>query len=201
MAASSIPISARRDPVARIEISNEQQILSLDHRSLSAAIESVLCGEAVDEAEISLAIIDDRRMHELNARYLNHDEPTDVLSFLLDSRPGYVEGEIIVSAETAAARAGEFGWSPDNELLLYIIHGTLHLVGYDDHDPADRAIMREREKVYLERAREGSGFRVEGRPATTVESPVRNELHLSVAEPNGWKRHSEHNEQGGAVGD
>lgn len=162
MAASSIPISARRDPVARIEISDEQQILSLDHRSLSAAIEGVLRGEAIDQADISLAIIDDRRMHELNARYLNHDEPTDVLSFLLDSRPGYIEGEIIVSAETAAARAGEFGWSPIDELLLYIIHGTLHLVGYDDCDPADGAAMREREKVYLERARITPGRSREG---------------------------------------
>lgn len=152
MAESSIPTSARRDSLARIEISDEQQILWLDHRSLAAAIESVLRGEAIGEADISLAIIDDRRMHELNARYLNHDEPTDVLSFLLDSRPGYVEGEIIVSAETAIARAGEFGWSAADELLLYVIHGTLHLVGYDDHDPDDRAAMREQEKVYLELA-------------------------------------------------
>ena len=152
MAASSIPISARRDILARIEISDEQQLLSLDHRVLSAAIECVLRGEAIDEADISLAIIDDRRMHALNARYLNHDEPTDVLSFLLDSGPAYVEGEIIVSAETAIARAGEFGWSPADELLLYVIHGTLHLAGHDDHDPADRAVMREREKLYLAQA-------------------------------------------------
>ena len=162
MAASSIPISARRDTLPRIEISDEQRILSLDHRSLSAAIEGVLRGEAINDADISLAIIDDRHMRELNARYLNHDEPTDVLSFLLDSRSGYVEGEIIVSAETAIARAGEFGWSATDELLLYVIHGTLHLVGYDDCDPAGRAAMREREKVYLMRAGEGSGFRVQG---------------------------------------
>jgi probable rRNA maturation factor len=148
MAASNIPISARRDPLPRIEISDEQSILVLDHRRLVGAIERVLRGEAVGEADISLAIIDDARIRELNARYLNHDYATDVLSFLLDSGPGYVEGEIIVSAEMAVARSAEFGWSGADELLLYVVHGTLHLVGYDDHEPDDRAKMRAREERY-----------------------------------------------------
>jgi probable rRNA maturation factor len=148
MAASNIPISARRDPLRRIEISDEQSILVLDHRRLVDAIERVLRGEAVGEADISLAIIDDARIRELNARYLNHDYATDVLSFLLDSGPGYVEGEIIVSAEMAVARSAEFGWSAADELLLYVVHGTLHLVGYDDHELDDRAKMRAREERY-----------------------------------------------------
>jgi probable rRNA maturation factor len=148
MAASNIPISARRDPLRRIEISDEQSILVLDHRRLVDAIERVLRGEAVVEADISLAIIDDARIRELNARYLNHDYATDVLSFLLDSGPGYVEGEIIVSAEMAVARSAEFGWSAADELLLYVVHGTLHLVGYDDHELDDRAKMRAREERY-----------------------------------------------------
>jgi probable rRNA maturation factor len=148
MAASNIPISARREPLRRIEISDEQSILVLDHRRLVDAIERVLRGEAVVEADISLAIIDDARIRELNARYLNHDYATDVLSFLLDSGPGYVEGEIIVSAEMAVARSAEFGWSAADELLLYVVHGTLHLVGYDDHELDDRAKMRAREERY-----------------------------------------------------
>ncbi len=133
----------------RISIADEQQRLTLDHARLRAAIENVLQGEGIGEAEISLAIVDDPQIHELNRRFLAHDEPTDVLSFLLDHRLGYVEGEIVVSADTAAARAIQFNWPPEDELLLYVVHGALHLAGYDDQTPELRAKMRRRERHYL----------------------------------------------------
>lgn len=133
----------------RISIADEQQRLTLDQARLHAAIESVLRGEGIDEAEISLAIVDDPQIHELNRRFLDHDEPTDVLSFLLEHRPGYLEGEIVVSADTAAARAVQFNWPPEDELLLYVVHGTLHLAGYDDQTAELRGEMRHRERHYL----------------------------------------------------
>lgn len=133
----------------RISIADDQQGLILDHARLRIVIESVLRGESIDEAEISLAIVDDPQIHELNRRFLNHDEPTDVLSFLLDQRPGYIEGEIVVSGDTAAARAVQFNWPPEDELLLYVVHGTLHLAGYDDQTPELRGEMRRRERHYL----------------------------------------------------
>ena len=133
----------------RITIADEQHRLTLAPSRLRGAIESVLRGEGIDEAEISLAIVDDPQIHELNRRFLAHDEPTDVLSFVLEQRPGYVEGEIVVSADTAAAQAVQFNWPPEDELLLYVVHGTLHLAGYDDHTPALRAEMRLRERFYL----------------------------------------------------
>jgi probable rRNA maturation factor len=133
----------------RIAITNEQQGLAVDRKRLRAAVKAVLAGEGFGDGEISLAIVDDPTIHELNRKWLAHDEPTDVLSFVLEEGEGYVEGEIIVSADTARARAAEFGWTADEELLLYVIHGALHLAGYDDKDPADREVMRERERRYL----------------------------------------------------
>lgn len=134
----------------QIAITNEQVRLEIDAAKLRTAVETVLSGAGISSGEISLAVVDDAAIHELNLRWLAHDEPTDVLSFVLEEADGYREGEIIVSADTALARAGEFGWSANDELLLYVVHGALHLVGYDDKEAADREQMRQRERFYLE---------------------------------------------------
>ncbi|HET6881043.1 MAG TPA: rRNA maturation RNase YbeY [Pirellulales bacterium] len=147
-----------------ILITNQQDRLPIDSARLRAAIETVFTGEGITGGEVSLAVLDDPTIHDLNRRWLDHDEPTDVLSFVLEESDGYREGEIIVSADTALARAAEFAWPAETELLLYVVHGTLHLVGYDDKEPGDREQMRERERFYLERLgiKQGSGFRVQG---------------------------------------
>lgn len=141
----------------QIAITNEHDRLKIDLARLRKAVEAVFAGERIAEGEISVAVVDDAAIHELNRRWLAHDEPTDVLSFVLEESEGYREGEIIVSADTAQARAAEFGWSPEDELLLYVVHGALHIAGYDDKEPADREQMRDRERFYLERVRKGSG--------------------------------------------
>lgn len=115
---------------------------------LRAVVHRIVADHGFDAAEISLAIVDDSTIHRLNCEYLNHDYPTDVLSFVLED-DGVLEGEVIVSADTAIAIAPDYQWDPVSELLLYFIHGTLHLVGYDDHNPSDCATMRERESFYL----------------------------------------------------
>lgn len=132
-----------------IEISNEQSRLAIDQERLRAAVAAVLVGQSVSRATISVAVVDDPSIHALNARYLQHDYPTDVLSFVLEEGDGYVEGEIIVSADTAASSAARYGWTAMDELLLYVIHGTLHLTGHDDHEPADITEMRRQEAHYL----------------------------------------------------
>jgi probable rRNA maturation factor len=122
----------------------------VDDAALRRAVTSVLTGEAIASATISVAVVDDPTMRELNRRYLSHDYNTDVLSFLLEESDGQLDGEVIVSADTAIIRAKEFAWSAEDELLLYVIHGTLHLTGYDDHSDADRGCMRRKEMQYLE---------------------------------------------------
>ena len=134
-----------------IEIADEQSAHALDHSRLKKAVREVLKEAGVRSGEISVAIVEDRRMHELNRQYLEHDYPTDVLSFVLerDESAGSLEGEIIVSADYAAREAVRFGWTADDELLLYVIHGCLHLVGHDDQTPDGAAAMRAAETKHL----------------------------------------------------
>ena len=115
------------------------------------AIRYVLARHGVSDAEISLAVVDDPTIHALNRRFLAHDEPTDVISFVLERGPAGLEGEIVVSADTARRQAEAYGWPAEDELLLYVVHGALHLVGFDDTTSEAAAKMRHEEQQCLAR--------------------------------------------------
>lgn len=94
-----------------------------------------------------------RKIRDLNKKFLRHDFATDVLSFDLGEIPGQesgrnviFRGEIIISAEMAVSNARRFESPVARELELYIIHGILHLLGYDDHSPKDIKKMRAKEQ-------------------------------------------------------
>ena len=133
---------------------------------LEQAAAAIFSEALVERGTLSIAIVDDPTIHGLNRQYLNHDYPTDVLSFLLERDEGSLEGEVIVSSDTAARRAAEFGWSAADELLLYVIHGTLHLVGYDDQTETARGEMRAAERRIL------AIFGIEPREAPVAEAPA-----------------------------
>jgi probable rRNA maturation factor len=133
----------------KIAINNQQTAHKIDRAQLKAGVQRVLAGEGIEKAVISIAVVGDPTMHQLNRQYLQHDYPTDVLSFLLEDDDDRIEGEIIISADYAAREAEQFGWSPQEEMLLYVIHGSLHLVGYDDLEPELKAEMRVKEREYL----------------------------------------------------
>lgn len=133
-------------------VANQQSTLEVDEESLISIAREILFDSDYRLGELSLAIVDDETIHELNRQYLEHDYATDVLSFLLEEDNVRIVGEIILSADTAAREASQVGWSPQTELMLYVIHGVLHLVGYDDLDAESRKAMRQREREYLVRA-------------------------------------------------
>jgi len=135
--------------VITIEIANAQSQLPVDARGLERAVRMILEDESIRQAEISVAVVDDATICRLNRQYLNHDRPTDVLSFVLDQDGERLEGEIVASAETARTAARRFGWSAAEELLLYVVHGALHLVGCEDATAAQRTRMRQRERTCL----------------------------------------------------
>lgn len=139
-------------PAHKIEIADEQS-LACDHELLTKAIRQVVHDHGIDAAEISLAIVDDPTMRTLNRQYLQHDYETDVLSFVLDydQSQAALVGQLVVSTDTAARVAAEVGNTFAAELLLYVLHGTLHLVGYLDKTPDDAADMRDAERAYLAR--------------------------------------------------
>lgn len=129
----------------QVEIANEQSMLDVDEARLRDAAETILRDVGVRGGSLSIAIVDDATIHVMNREYLQHDYATDVLSFSLEEDLDEFEGQVVVSAETAIQNASEYGWRAEEELLLYVIHGTLHLAGYRDKTEADRAAMRQAE--------------------------------------------------------
>jgi probable rRNA maturation factor len=145
----SNPTSPGRPARCRITVRRLAPTHGITTRQLIQAVDAALGGH--EYLAISVVIVDDAGISDLHQRYLNDPTPTDVLAFDLRDDPadGRIEGEIVVSAETAARQAGRFRSSPDQELLRYAVHGTLHLVGYDDHTPAGRLRMRRAENRIL----------------------------------------------------
>ncbi|MEX2027130.1 MAG: rRNA maturation RNase YbeY [Pirellulaceae bacterium] len=132
-----------------IAIAREHPTVEVDEDRLRRAVMAILTDGGIARGEVSIAVVDDVRMHELNHRYLDHDYPTDVLSFVLARDGDHLDGQIIVSADYAAREAVRYGWNAGDELLLYTIHGALHLAGYDDLEPEAKGRMREAERKYL----------------------------------------------------
>ncbi len=91
---------------------------------------------------IGVLVTDDEAIHVINREYLKHDFPTDVISFGYVQEFPKVEGEMVVSLDTAFRQANLLGWTTLNELLLYVVHGTLHVCGMDDGDESACREMR-----------------------------------------------------------
>jgi len=132
-----------------ITITNRQKRLPIDRRRIRRAIAAIVRDAGFERAAIGVAIVDDLAIAKLHDQFLDDPTPTDVLSFVLERSPGELEGEVVASADTACANAARYHCEPEEELLRYVIHGMLHLVGYDDATPTKRAVMRRREKKYL----------------------------------------------------
>jgi probable rRNA maturation factor len=160
-----------------VEVTLEHSEDFVEAEFLRNAIQRVLSEEGIASARISLAVVDDAEIHKVNREFLGHDYPTDVISFLLsdsgngtewesgntpesgpdqweeETRPpgngDHLDGELIVSAEMASRTGPLHGWSPRAELLLYVVHGLLHLCGYDDLTDDARPVMRSRERELL----------------------------------------------------
>jgi len=140
---------------------------------LKKAITATLRRHNTPAAIISVALVDDLRIAELNRRHLGHDGPTDVLAFDLrdaadqdDSNGdgflrGELEGDVVISVETAMREARRRGHEPDAEVALYAVHGILHLLGYDDHQDRDAARMHVVEDEILASVGWGPVFKAE----------------------------------------
>ncbi len=148
----------------RFEFIDEQTLLTVDFERMRRAVAKILEDAGVTRGAMEIAVVAAEPMHEMNVQFLGHDYVTDVLAFALedDRDAGLLEGNIVVCSDFAVERAPDYDWPPEDELLMYAIHGALHLVGYDDHSPEDAPLMRAKEREYLEyvgvdstRARQG----------------------------------------------
>lgn len=119
-------------------------------RLIAAVLEEAASREGVDAAEVSVVLVDDERIHELNRDYRGVDRPTDVLSFAMregEGEPVQTEegrellGDIVISVETAERQANQYGHSLRRELAFLAVHGFLHLLGYDHQSPEQERVM------------------------------------------------------------
>lgn len=119
--------------------------------AVARAVRVTLSRQKCTAATVSVAIVDDDAISRLHRRYLGIEGPTDVLSFdLRDERtPAAVDGEIVVSGDTARREARRRRIPASTELLRYVIHGTLHLLGFRDDTPARVKDMHRREDEIL----------------------------------------------------
>ena len=136
----------------RILVFNAHPRYRRRRRRTQEAVRTVLRSEQCRQAELAVIFVNDRTMRALNTTYLNHRFPTDVLSFPLSppSAPA-LEGEVYVNLDQARRQAPRFDATFRREIDRLVIHGTLHLLGYDDRSSRDRSRMTKAEERYLQR--------------------------------------------------
>jgi probable rRNA maturation factor len=137
--------------VITVRIAHECQPLSVSLSRLEALIVSI-CGRfSVTNAMVSVVIVDDRQITRCNQEYLGHNRTTDSISFdLSDGAEKERIFEVIVNGEKASQEAVFRNHSPEAELALYVTHGLLHNLGYDDLDEARAREMHQLEDAILE---------------------------------------------------
>jgi probable rRNA maturation factor len=126
----------------KIWIRNQQKHILSDLRKIRKAGQKILADLALPDAELSILLVNDAQIRELNRRYLQRDKPTNVLAFPM--RKGeystlhpHLLGDLVISVETAQRQSRRFGLNPMQMIILLMVHGILHLIGYE-HEGAKK---------------------------------------------------------------
>ena len=125
-------------------------------RDLKKWVRETVMNENRLPGDITFVFENDEEVYKVNVEYLQHDWYTDVISF--DYNEGRrVNGDIIISVDRVKENAAKFGTDPEEELRRVMIHGVLHLLGYEDDTDEKKEIMRRREDKYLEEWKKTEG--------------------------------------------
>ena len=141
-----------RAPRRALAVANHHPRLQLDRRAVAGVIHTLdaeFPKSKVPPGELSLVFLTDAALAQLHADFLDDPSTTDVITFEGDPALG-VAGEICVSVDTAASYARRHQREFAAELTLYLVHGWLHLAGYDDLEPAKKRVMRRAEAMAME---------------------------------------------------
>ena len=135
----------------QIFITDEQTECIIDHEKLEGQIRNILISLKCKEKEISILLADDRKMRKLNNQYRGQDRTTDVLSFPQNEGEEeglnpHLLGDVVISTVTARKQAIQHELSLEEELILLLTHGILHLLGYD-HERSDEEARHMRKKT------------------------------------------------------
>jgi probable rRNA maturation factor len=138
-----------RNPKPRVLISSAQRAVRVDRKRLTRLVEFVAAAEGQRLGQIDLAVVGKGEIISHNRRWLGHVGPTDVISFDLSEAGEGLSGQLIVCGDVAAEQARLRGLPVQEELMLYVVHGLLHLMGYDDLAIRAAAKMHAREEELL----------------------------------------------------
>ena len=126
-----------------ITILNRQKAMPINSPRLKCIARKVLVREGIVRARLSFVFVTDREIRSLNQKYLGRLSPTDVLAFnLTEGKEHPLTGDIIISTTTALKQARGFHTTPFYEIVLYMIHGILHLMGFDQAAPQSQCPRR-----------------------------------------------------------
>lgn len=120
-----------------------------DKKKLRSWFYASIALEGKNIGSINFIFCGDSYLHAMNVQYLNHDTLTDVITFDYSETTGPLSGDIFISIERVRENAKQFGNSFVKELHRVMIHGMLHLAGYDDKSKREKAAMRDKEDYYL----------------------------------------------------
>ena len=134
-----------------VEIHNEFDI-QLNKSSIQSLLENILLDNKQNTGSINIIMTDDDTLRLMKKEYFNQDLYTDVIAFNIDDNP--FEGEIYISHDRIKDNAKKFNQSFEEELKRILIHGSLHLCGYDDKTPKEKLEMTSLEENYLEKFRD-----------------------------------------------
>lgn len=135
----------------QIHFSNRQKLLSISKKQISLLVETVIHFEGETCDEVGIHLVSSAKISALHQEYFNDPSVTDCISFPMDSLPDYrMLGDVFACPEVAIAYAKKHKKEPYQELTLYIVHGLLHLMGYDDMEKKDRLKMRAAEKRHMQ---------------------------------------------------
>jgi len=137
----------------KINVFNKQKNLSISNAAVKKIVSAVLALEGHTCDEISVSFVTTRVISQMHADYFNDPTTTDCISFPMDDLESIIDyrilGEIFVCPQTAIDYAKKHQKDPLEECTLYVVHGLLHLMGYDDLQPKDRSLMRKAEKKHM----------------------------------------------------
>jgi probable rRNA maturation factor len=138
-------------PEPKVTISSSQTALRVPRKRIEGLVAFVAREEAVRIAEVDLAVVDAEEIARLNRRWVGHRGETDVISFDLsdDEAAGALSCQLIVCGDVAVRQAGHRGLKKTHELMLYVVHGLLHLTGWDDRDVRAAARMHARQEELM----------------------------------------------------
>ena len=152
---------ASRRAKPAVAISSSQRAVRVPRKRVVELVSFVAAAEGVRLSDIDVAVVGRTRMAALSRRWLARAVATDVLCFdLSDARRRGVSAQLVICGDVAAEQGRLRGTGPQRELMLYVVHGLLHLVGYEDSSARGAAKMHAREEELLEAflaRRRGSG--------------------------------------------